>query len=30
MSGTPFVVLSAIPVWLSQRLASEGGTPTRH
>ena len=24
------ILLSAIPVWLSQRLASEGGTPTRH
>ena len=24
------ILLSAIPVWISQRLASEGGTPTRH
>ena len=24
------ILLSAIPVWLSQRLASDGGTPTRH
>jgi putative spermidine/putrescine transport system permease protein len=24
------ILLSAIPVWLSQRVASDGGTPTRH